>query len=133
MLGSSVIRHDHDNEINDITYCTEKNCFNLTLTYNVDMNHIVSLMEISQECSQTITFSCYLAEFSNFASWSDRNENNHQFFTNDSMNICECQKSDSCFKIHDVVNPHCNCDYRDVIRRQDQIKITNKVILLLGL
>ena len=119
--------HDHDDEINDITYCTDKNCYNLSLYYNIDMDQIVSLIGISDECSQTITFSCYISKFSQFASWTDRNGNHHQFFTNDSTNICECKIDDSCFKIHDIVEPNCNCDHGDVVRRQDEIKITNKV------
>ena len=119
--------HDHDDEINDITYCTDKNCYNLSLNYNIDMDQIVSLIGISDECSQTITFSCYISKFSQFASWTDRNGNHHQFFTNDSTNICECKIDDSFFKIHDIVEPNCNCDHGDVLRRQDEIKITNKV------
>ena len=119
--------HDHDDEVKNITYCIEKNCFNLTLNYNVDMDHIASLIEISDKCSQTITFTCYISKFSQFASWTDRNGNYHQFFTNSSINICECKKDDSCFKIQDIVEPNCNCDHSDVVQRQDEIKITNKV------
>ena len=109
-------------QTNSIDHCQDQDCYNLTLNYQVAKSHIEALISISQSCYQEITYNCYAAQFSNIAAWQDRNMEVHRF-----TGGCECNKTNSCFKVHQYAMTACNCDNRDPTQRNDTIKITDMV------
>ena len=115
------------NIVNEINNCTKKKCYNLDLQYSMEQKNIASLIEVSEECSQTIKFDCYLSKFSQFATWIDIKGQHHKFFSHTDKNMCNCSKDDSCYKVQDLVVENCNCDHSDPVARSDIITITDKV------
>ena len=110
-----------------INHCDNQNCYNLTLDYQVSNEHIESLLSISENCYQDIIFDCLASKFSDVAAWQDRNMKLHNFFSHNDTNICECDKTNSCFKFHESYHATCNCDAGALVQQNDTIRITNKV------
>ena len=122
--GSTIINHNQEDLIK-INSCSGANCFNLSVSYNSDMDHIRSLVEISESCHQDIEFSCYLSKITNYASFTSWNGEYHAHFQGNASTRCQCSVDNSCFTIRDV--NYCNCDIGDAVLRRDLIKIEDKV------
>lgn len=53
--GQTIIDHNREEEV-DITPCMGERCFELRVSYNTSMHDIETLMAVSEECHQDITF-----------------------------------------------------------------------------
>ena len=125
--GETQILHNNMDIVNPITHCNNSNCYNLTLEYLVSDEHLASLLSISESCYQEINFNCFASRFSNVAAWQDRNMKIHNFFSHHDKNVCQCGKTNSCFKIHESSSATCNCDAGAIVQHTDTIRITDKV------
>merc|ERR1712198_752986 len=54
--GVTEVLHDHDKITVEIAPCPDPKCFELNITYNVDMEQITALKEISEKCTQHISY-----------------------------------------------------------------------------
>ena len=112
---STEILHDHDGETVEIDHCTEPHvCFRLDLTYPTKMEQMIALIDLSESCTQEITFNCFLAPLTvngeAIGTWVNRNNGNETYFTgaNSGTHICECGLNETCSDSeHGNV---CNCD-----------------------
>ena len=130
--GSTQVLHDHEFTV-DITHCPENMCFQLDLNYNVSMEQIVALKDISESCSQDIQFNCYLAALSindePTGSWLNKDGQEEIYFegANHGEHICKCGISQSCYESkQDYV---CNCDAQIPIEQFDHGTISNVTAL----
>ena len=122
-----MIFHNHFNKMMNIEPCSDRNCYNVSLDYSVEKDHIQDLIDTSANCYQDVTFNCTSAKFTHFASWTDLHGQYHDYFTNSTLNECECKKANECHQIHHDIDTLCNCDIGGPIERQDVIRITNHV------
>ena len=112
---STEILHDHDGQTVEIDHCTEPHvCFHLELKYPTKMEQMVSLIDLSDTCTQEITFNCFLAPLSvngeAIGTWVNRNGGNETYFTgsNHGTHICDCGVKKECSDTEH--NNVCNCD-----------------------
>ena len=69
MLEPLQIGHDQLGSQN-VTWCRDAGCFNLSLTYDVPMEQVQALIAMSDTCEQQITFEVSLrAKFNNVPSY----------------------------------------------------------------
>ena len=137
---STEILHDYDAETTEkmpveIDHCTEPHvCFRLDLTYPTKMEQIVSLIDLSENCTQEIRFNCFLAPLEvngeAIGTWVNRNNGNETYFTgsNSGTHICECGLTDSCSDSEHLNT--CNCDASELpIEQFDAGVITDMTAL----
>ena len=112
---STEILHDYDGKTVEIDHCTEPHvCFRLDLTYPTKMEQIVSLIDLSENCTQSIRFNCFLAPLEvngeAIGTWVNRNNGNETYFTgaNSGTHICECGLTETCSDSEHQNT--CNCD-----------------------
>ena len=112
---STEILHDYDGKTVEIDHCTEPHvCFRLDLTYPTKMEQMVSLIDLSENCTQSIRFNCFLAPLEvngeAIGTWVNRNNGNETYFTgaNTGTHICECGVTESCSDSEHQNT--CNCD-----------------------
>jgi hypothetical protein len=78
--GETELVHDSE-ELIKIDHCSEISCFHHDVRYDVPESQIEALIQLSESCSQSIDFGCFLAQLSsqdqgtNFGSWIDKNGN----------------------------------------------------------
>ena len=90
----------HDSEFTiKIEKCSEgPGCFEYKILYYSPMPQIQAIMDLSESCSQSIDFGCFLAplefEGSQLGWWSDKHGNPNYYFNGDhgSDHICACGK-----------------------------------------
>lgn len=127
--GSTILKHDKPAKY-DISPCEGDKCFKINVNYsNITLQNIKDLLSISENCYQEITFDCIAAQFTDFASWTDANGEDHKYFTGSESNDCQCSLNDTCLSKNEQVSISCNCDYKDSSPRQDKIRITSKKLL----
>ena len=124
---TTEIRHNQIGQAIDVFNCRDKMCYNLTLDYSMSKSHMNSIIDNSASCYQEIIFKCVISRISGVASWSDRFGMNHKYFTGNWSNVCECHKSNTCYKSSFAFQ--CNCDQGDPVPRQDTIRIQDKKFL----
>ena len=54
--ATTTVLHDHGDEDISITHCEESGCFVQEYNYEAPTEQIISLMELSEECSQKIQY-----------------------------------------------------------------------------
>ena len=93
--NETIISHSYENPV-EITKCSEPGCFKLELEYSTDMENLEKLIEISESCSQEITFDCHMVALEyndvNLAWWTSR-DGEKQLFSDeveDGNNFCSC-------------------------------------------
>jgi len=84
----TVIDHDHPgygitSTPGQSDGCDEPGCFGDEINYKIEMEKIISIIEISQICQQRIINNCTGNGLSNFAWWTDRNGNQVQYWDGD--------------------------------------------------
>ena len=50
-------------------------------------------------------------------------------FTGDHNNVCDCYEKEECFSVLYTASNQCNCDNGDIVQREDQIRISDKVCM----
>ena len=131
---TTEVLHSKEGETNEIEHCSGHMCYHLELNYNTTMQQIVSLIDLSESCSQHINFDCFLAPLStNFqpiGQWVNRNGFNETYFTgsNSGNHVCECGIHGSCSGA--ARNLTCNCDAADLpVVQNDSGEITDMAAL----
>ena len=113
--GSTQVLHDHELTV-EITPCPENMCFQLNLNYNVSMEQMGALKDISGSCSQDIQFNCYLAALyindEPIGSWLNKDGEEEYYFegANHGEHICKCGINQSCSE--SKLGKVCNCDFK---------------------
>lgn len=128
---STEILHDHDGQTVVVDHCTEPHdCFRLDLAYPTKMEQMVALIDLSENCTQDITFNCFLAPLSvngeAIGTWVNRNGGNESYFTgsNSGTHMCECGLTQTCSDSEH--NNVCNCDASELpIEQNDSGIITD--------
>ena len=129
-LHTTEVTHNHEGATNEIDHCTGHMCYHLDIKYPADIQQIVSLIDLSETCTQDISFDCFLAPLYTdnqpIGVWVNRNGENEIYFTgsNSGQHICECGVIRNCSGAER--NLTCNCDAADLpIMQNDSGKITN--------
>ena len=77
---STEVLHDYEFQIK-IEHCEEIGCAVYNLSYSAPMDQIQSLIQLSESCSQSLDFGCFLAplqeEGVNLGFWADRDGKRH--------------------------------------------------------
>ena len=77
---STEVLHDYEFQIK-IEHCEEIGCAVYNLSYSAPMDQIQSLIQLSESCSQSLDFGCFLAplqeEGVNLGFWADRDGKTH--------------------------------------------------------
>ena len=122
--GQTIIYHQNRDEEIVVDACSQDNCFNLTLDYEVPLAKIRELKAQSKTCQQEIQISCYLSKITDYAGWTDGNGKFQNYF-HGLENHCQCQENGTCFSI--VGENSCNCDMGDPVHRYDTIILSDMV------
>ena len=124
--GITEITHNRQ-EKTIIPHCSGDRCYQLRVRYPSSIRQIRTLIELSDSCSQEITFECKLTTlFSNKRSigvWLNRNGEAQSYFTgsNYGSHICTCGTNQSCSN----KALGCNCDTKKLEFQTDSGLITN--------
>jgi len=125
--GVTEVGHDHMGAQN-VTWCRDAGCFNLSLTYDVPMEQVQALIAMSDTCEQQITFECKLAPLKNAAfgvkyGWWTNQRGEKKFFFDggdEESEVCSMATNEGV----------CNCDISLVpLWNSDTGKITAKASL----
>ncbi len=109
--GATRIYHDSANPTR-VPQCDALDCFQHKISYDTSLKQIINLMDLSETCTQSIKFGCYLAPLTddgvNYGSWINRNGEKEIYFhgSNSGVHTCSCDSTGSCADPSDV----CNCD-----------------------
>ena len=96
--GTTEIRHDKEFEIKVEKCDSGPGCAKYEINYSANMAQIQSLIQLSETCSQSIRFGCFLAplkfEGVSFGWWLDKNSDPRYYFSGDHPDdhICSCGK-----------------------------------------
>ena len=96
--GTTEITHDKEFEIKVEKCDSGPGCAKYEINYSANMAQIQSLIQLSETCSQSIRFGCFLAplkfEGISFGWWLDKNSVPRYYFSGDHPNdhICSCGK-----------------------------------------
>ena len=73
--GTTEVRHDKEFMLK-IDHCDQPGCAEYEIIYNGHMEQIQSLIDLSEACTQSLNYGCYLApltmENTNFGWWTDK-------------------------------------------------------------
>jgi hypothetical protein len=76
--GVTEVIHDSESMLK-VEHCSEVGCYRHDVQYLAPMNQIQALIQLSDSCSQSFGFGCYLAPLSseevNQGNWLDKNGN----------------------------------------------------------
>jgi len=112
------------NEINLQNCESGSGCASVNVSYEVNMNQIMSIVDSSTYCQQELIFSCNMSPLvldgESFSTWKYRNGRN-QSFTQDNAQ-CECNDDGTCL---DATVP-CNCYSKLRLPLKDTIRITDR-------
>ena len=95
---STQVMHDAEFPV-EISWCPEQYCYSLNLSYSAPLEQIVALMELSEKCEQSISFSCFQSPLSigddPIGVWINRNNETEEYFTGDyhGQHLCTCDQS----------------------------------------
>ena len=128
--NTTEIAHNQTNEVE-----IEKNLsFGVNFDYQVPMGQVQALIDLSEDCEQSIRFDCFLAPLMSLGnepkgSWKDQNGNERTFFHGnlDTANPhqCQCGVDQTCV----VPKLPCNCDAKLPDWQVDEGTITDKNFL----
>ena len=131
---ATKISHDSEEKV-EVEHCHDAGCYSRVINYDVPMEQIQSLIELSNTCSQEINYECFLAplqeEGVNFAYWLDKNGDSQIYWTDShyGQHVCSCHYSESgCFE-EETLNNTCNCDSNKPSELSDAGTIMNSTAL----
>jgi len=113
----TIIEHDHKQFGMSSTPlqndgCAEPGCYTDIFTYNASMPQILSLLDVSSYCEQTIVNNCTNNPLTNTSWWVDRNNETHEYWHgsyDDNTAGCFCSlEGDGCS--HEHFDGKCSCD-----------------------
>ena len=148
---TTEVLHDFEFQIK-IEHCEEIGCAVYNISYSAPMDQIKSLIQLSESCSQSLDFGCFLAplqeEGVDIGSWADRDgkieKKSLYLFPLHSMqtlifagkpqsfyhgnhpneHICQCGETDSCLSPAGEIKYRCNCDANEPEFSKDAGTIT---------
>lgn len=120
------VYHDIHNTTITIHQCNKVHCFEQPLKYEIPTAEILELISSSEYCYQDIWFSCFSTKLTKQAAWKDRHGTIQEYFSHKDKNICDCYNKNSCFSVLDT--NYCNCDTGDIVKREDLVRVTDKVL-----
>ncbi|KAI9557468.1 hypothetical protein GHT06_017296 [Daphnia sinensis] len=121
--GSTSILHDSESST-DVGQCWDAGCYSRFINYNASMRQMISLIELSSVCRQSIQYDCKMApmEFNGEPQswWTDRNGVRRNDFTggNSVQSKCQCALENSCLDR----KLQCNCNALSPIETSDKGK-----------
>ena len=131
--NSTQILHDKEDMI-EIEKCSGIGCAVYDLTYQAPPAQISTLISLSENCYQDLSYNCFLAplkfEGIDLGFWKDKNGDKQVFFNGAHTageHICSCGEDQSC--IAAPVDLTCNCDAKSPIWTSDSGRITAKGLL----
>ncbi|XP_076823445.1 neurexin-4-like [Clavelina lepadiformis] len=110
--------------------CKAHKCYRRKISYNVDMDQIVALINRSSHCRQYIKYRCrasliFHGDNEDFASWISRDGTQMRYWggaTSQRNDYCACGETGNC------VDPSqkCNCDRNTAPETSDEGYLTDK-------
>jgi len=94
--------------------CSTPGCFSDQITYPASMEQLEALIDLSENCEQSIVNNCNVNALTEFGWWEDRNGNNVTYWHGDKGENevgCQCNDDETCITINDM-EFYCNCDSR---------------------
>ncbi|XP_046451016.1 uncharacterized protein LOC124199278 [Daphnia pulex] len=128
--GSTSVLHDSESPM-DVGHCTDPGCYSRAVNYSATSRQMSALVELSNECHQSIKYDCYFAifEFDNIAYswWNDKNGNEKYFWAgmNTDVHTCQCGIDGNCVE----ASTKCNCDSSAPVQLVDDGVIADKSVL----
>jgi len=94
--------------------CSPAGCYNDTITYELEMNQIKALIDISSMCNQAVTHNCSMSSLTDFSWWLDRKGIVRKYWDGaqaDGSQGCACSLgAGGCTANAAGVKNNCNCD-----------------------
>ena len=131
---STIISHDSEVKI-EVGHCTDPGCYSRQITYDAPMEQIQSLIELSNTCSQEITYNCFLSplqdEGVNYGFWKDKNGEDQIYWTDSHFgeHVCSCHYTEEGCLDEETLGNTCNCDSNKPSELSDVGIITNSSAL----
>ena len=131
---ATMISHDSEEKI-EVDHCSDPGCYSRKITYDVPIEQIQSLIDLSETCNQPIRYDCFLSplqeEGVNLAFWLDRNEDVQYYWTGShhGEHVCTCHYSEEGCYSEETFNNTCNCDANIPSEIFDEGIITNSSAL----
>ena len=131
---STIISHDSEVKI-EVRHCTDPGCYSRQITYDAPMEQIQSLIELSNTCSQEITYNCFLSplqdEGVNYGFWKDKNGEDQIYWTDSHFgeHVCSCHYTEEGCLDEETLGNTCNCDSNKPSELSDVGIITNSSAL----
>ena len=131
---ATLISHDAEQKI-EVAHCSDPGCYSRKITYDVPMEQIQSLIDLSETCNQPIRYDCFLSPLQeqdvNLAFWLDKNEDVQYYWTGShhGQHVCSCHYSEEGCYSEETFNNTCNCDANIPSEIFDEGIITNSSAL----
>ena len=131
---ATKISHNSE-EYFEVEHCHDPGCYSRPIVYDVPMEQIQSLIELSSSCSQRIRYDCFLSPLEedgvNFGYWIDTNGDNQYYWTgsNYGKHVCSCYYSEEGCIEQSTLNNTCHCDAKVPKEMADDGVITNSTAL----
>ena len=139
-IATTVLFHAHEKQFQYTSLpgssdgCADPGCFRDKISYDANFKQLQALIDISDNCYQTILHNCTSNALTSYSWWVDRFGNNVTYWHGDKETEaegCECSEDDSCDTGHGGgADNLCNCDDRDnmnidygVLTSRDQLPV----------
>ena len=139
-IATTILFHEHDKQFQYTSLpgssdgCADPGCFRDKITYDANVKQLQALIDISDNCYQTILHNCTSNAITSFSWWVDRFGNNVTYWNGDKevdAEGCACSEDDSCDTGHGGgADNLCNCDDRDnmnidygILTSRDQLPV----------
>ena len=139
-IATTVLFHTHEKQFQYTSLpgssdgCADPGCFRDKISYDANFKQLQALIDISDNCYQTILHNCTSNALTSYSWWVDRFGNNVTYWHGDKETEaegCECSEDDSCDTGHGGgADNLCNCDDRDnmnidygVLTSRDQLPV----------
>jgi len=137
-LGSTEVMHNNE-KLTDVEHCSGgPGCISYNISYTngntkeeVALSQIVSLIDLSEYCEQSIKYTCFLAPLFDddvyYVTWDDRNGESNSYFTGNGTegHVCDCHYEEEGCKEEEIKKNTCNCDANVPAELSDTGTITN--------
>ncbi|XP_046648260.1 uncharacterized protein LOC124338218 isoform X1 [Daphnia pulicaria] len=128
--GKTSVLHDSESPT-DVGHCPDPGCYSREIIYSATKRQMATLVELSDECHQSIKYDCYDAPLEKdgvvYSWWNDKDGNAQYFWagSDSSVHTCQCGIDGNC--IDSIVK--CNCDATVPLFLGDSGVITEKTLL----
>ena len=126
------VSHDQDFVV-EISPCPTPKCYQLDVSYFAPMSQIDTLKDISETCTQSISFNCFLSALSvnenPIGVWLNKEGGEEFYFVGDNSgeHICSCGLTQDCSDSENGLL--CNCDAQIPVVQNDTGIITSQSAL----